>query len=355
MKAWMRTLAAASLWMPAAFAATVVPDKDAGDLRDPEGISRFTGAVLLLREDVAFDEAAFPTAPVAYPDAPNGGYDTSRLKTASRLQAEGTRNRMMYAAPAGRSTLEVLRNYQQQLKSQGYETVFECSADTCGDGVNSFGTGNFETLANALFPRSQWKGGTSDPITCAAGETIGNLQYAALRNAQSGAAIAVLVHKPASTSVYCDEAAWQARPIVSISRVLPKAMEARMETLPADALSKAISETGKVAIYGIYFDTASATLKSESKPSLDEIGKLLKAQPTLGLHIVGHTDAQGTLTSNFDLSRRRADAVKTALIKDYGIAATRLTANGVASLAPVAVNTTDEGRAKNRRVELVPF
>ena len=103
------------------------------------------------------------------------------------------------------------------------------------------------------------------------------------------------------------------------------------------------------------FDTAAATIKPDSKSSLDEIGKLLKSDAKLTLHIVGHTDGQGTLASNFDLSKRRAEAVRAALIKDYTIAATRLSANGVASLAPVAPNTTDEGRAKNRRVELVPF
>ncbi|HEY1075592.1 MAG TPA: OmpA family protein [Fontimonas sp.] len=95
--------------------------------------------------------------------------------------------------------------------------------------------------------------------------------------------------------------------------------------------------------------------KPASKPALDEITRLLKTDASLSLHVVGHTDAQGKLDANFDLSKRRAEAVKAALIKDYGIAAARLSANGVASLAPIASNQTDEGRAKNRRVELVPF
>jgi len=70
--------------------------------------------------------------------------------------------------------------------------------------------------------------------------------------------------------------------------------------------------------------------------------------------VVGHTDNVGSYETNLSLSKRRADAVVAALNTEYGINAGRLTANGVASLAPVAVNTTDEGRAKNRRVELVP-
>ena len=70
--------------------------------------------------------------------------------------------------------------------------------------------------------------------------------------------------------------------------------------------------------------------------------------------MVGHTDSVGGFDSNLALSKRRADAVAAALVKDYGIAANRMVGNGVASLAPVASNSSDEGRAKNRRVELVP-
>ena len=70
---------------------------------------------------------------------------------------------------------------------------------------------------------------------------------------------------------------------------------------------------------------------------------------------MGHTDNQGGLESNFDLSKRRAAAVKDMLVKQYGIAADRLTANGVSYLAPVSTNGNDAGRGKNRRVELVLF
>ena len=87
---------------------------------------------------------------------------------------------------------------------------------------------------------------------------------------------------------------------------------------------------------------------------MEEIAKLLKAEPELKLHVVGHTDNVGGYEANLSLSKPRADAVVAARVKDYGISAERLTSNGVAYLAPVAANTTEEGRAKNRRVELVP-
>jgi len=127
-----------------------------------------------------------------------------------------------------------------------------------------------------------------------------------------------------------------------------------MVVVSSDEMSKAIAATGRVALYGILFDFNKADLKPESKPALAEIAKLLTQEPGLKLHVVGHTDNVGGFEFNLGLSKRRADAVVAALTREYGIAASRLTPNGVASLAPVAVNTTEEGRAKNRRVELVP-
>ena len=134
-----------------------------------------------------------------------------------------------------------------------------------------------------------------------------------------------------------------------------KAREQKMVSVSAAEMSTALTNTGRVALYGILFDTASSVLKPESKAALDEIGKLLTQNPTMKLHVVGHTDDQGGLDSNFALSKARAQAVSAALSRDYGVDATRLSANGVSYLAPVASNADEAGRAKNRRVELVPF
>jgi outer membrane protein OmpA-like peptidoglycan-associated protein len=133
-----------------------------------------------------------------------------------------------------------------------------------------------------------------------------------------------------------------------------KAMAQNMVVVSAGEMAKAIGATGRVALYGILFDFNRADLKPESKPALDEIAELLKGDPGLKLYVVGHTDDVGGLESNLSLSKKRADAVVAALSREYGVAASRLSAHGLAFLAPVAVNTTDEGRAKNRRVELVP-
>ena len=93
--------------------------------------------------------------------------------------------------------------------------------------------------------------------------------------------------------------------------------------------------------------------RAESDAALKEIAKLLQQTPTLKLFVVGHTDGVGTLASNMDLSKRRADAVVAALTTKYGVAAARLVAQGCGPLAPVVSNASEDGRAKNRRVELV--
>jgi outer membrane protein OmpA-like peptidoglycan-associated protein len=121
----------------------------------------------------------------------------------------------------------------------------------------------------------------------------------------------------------------------------------------AAALGSDIKSTGHVAVYGINFDTNKAVVKPESKPALDEIAKLLKADAALKLKVVGHTDMVGSVEANMTLSQARAEAVVQALVGQYGIAAPRLKGYGVGPLAPVASNDNDDGRARNRRVELV--
>jgi OmpA-OmpF porin, OOP family len=121
----------------------------------------------------------------------------------------------------------------------------------------------------------------------------------------------------------------------------------------AEAMGNDINSTGHVPVYGIFFDSGKAEIKPESDTAIVQISKLLKNNESLTLYVVGHTDNVGTIDANMKLSKGRADAVVNALISKYGITAARLKSYGVASLAPVASNDTEEGRAKNRRVELV--
>ncbi|NTW49703.1 MAG: OmpA family protein [Chlorobiales bacterium] len=121
----------------------------------------------------------------------------------------------------------------------------------------------------------------------------------------------------------------------------------------AEAMGNDINTTGHVSIYGIYFDTGKSEIKPESDAAISEIAKLLKNDGALKLYVVGHTDNVGSFESNMKLSKDRAEAVTKALSSKHGIAAARLKSYGVASLSPVTSNDTEDGKAKNRRVELV--
>jgi outer membrane protein OmpA-like peptidoglycan-associated protein len=121
----------------------------------------------------------------------------------------------------------------------------------------------------------------------------------------------------------------------------------------ASTLASSIKETGKAAVYGIYFDTGKWDIKAESGPALKEIAKMLQANAAMKLYVVGHTDNVGTFENNVKLSNSRADAVVKELAGKYAIAASRLQPFGAGPTAPVQSNRTEEGRAKNRRVELV--
>ncbi len=127
----------------------------------------------------------------------------------------------------------------------------------------------------------------------------------------------------------------------------------KQDVMSADTWRDEIQATGHTAVYGIYFDTDKADLKPDSDPALKEIATLLQKNAALSLRLVGHTDSTGDFAHNMALSEARAKSVAAALSMRFGIAAGRLSAHGVGSLAPVASNETEEGRAKNRRVELV--
>lgn len=330
--------------------ATDIPTKDGKGLKDPPGLSRYTGSVLFAVETVDFDELKAPVSKAKY------GSEGVSVSAPKVVEASGQRWRAHYVIPDGRSALEVVRNYQSELKAKGFATLYECVGDECGDRADEYTSGaGSNAFLNLVHPRNEWADiPDTHPIACSGGAFIGDMRYAVLKNDKSGELIVVFTRRGGIVSSSCPEEEWKKHIYATVIYVRPKTMDTAMETIKASQMSKTLTETGRIAIYGILFDTASATIKPESKSSLDEIGKLLKGDAKLTLHIVGHTDGQGALAANFDLSKRRAEAVKAALVKDYGIAATRLTANGVASLAPVAPNTTDEGRAKNRRVELVP-
>lgn len=162
--------------------------------------------------------------------------------------------------------------------------------------------------------------------------------YSILTAVHNGAEVWVEVH--ASTK-------YQAR-YYYLHIVEKQAME---QTITADAMGTAIDKDGFVAL-DIRFATAKADILPESMPVVNEIAALLKKRTALRVGVEGHTDNTGTAPTNLTLSRQRAESVVKALTAQ-GIAASRLTPAGFGQANPIADNRTEEGRARNRRVEIV--
>jgi outer membrane protein OmpA-like peptidoglycan-associated protein len=146
------------------------------------------------------------------------------------------------------------------------------------------------------------------------------------------------------------DTAWNKGYMLTI--VEKKAMEQQVVS-SAELFKSGLNSTGHVEVQGIFFGTGKSELKAESQAAIAEVAKLLKADADLKVFVVGHTDNVASLDLNLKLSQARAEAVVQALVSKHAIAATRLSGQGAGPLAPVASNTTEEGRAKNRRVELV--
>lgn len=138
-----------------------------------------------------------------------------------------------------------------------------------------------------------------------------------------------------------------------ILTIVEKAAMVQELVANADAFADSLKKTGHIAVEGIYFETGKSELKPESAAAIAEVAKLLKGDAALKLYVVGHTDNAGALEGNMKLSHSRAQSVIQALVKTHAIDAARIKAYGDGPYAPVASNDAEEGRAKNRRVELV--
>lgn len=229
---------------------------------------------------------------------------------------EGRLTRLVYNNPAGRSTLEILRNYRQALEASGLQVDFAC------DGRADCGTASQE------WPAGGWRVGVYDDVRYFTGR---------LRNGDEEAYVSVAVNPR--------------RHFVHVLEV--QAMQTGMVEVGAGTLAGGLERDGHVELQGIHFETGLATLTAESRPALAQVAVLMAGQPRLRLLIVGHTDDVGDPAMNLELSRQRAQAVREALVVEHGVDPSRLETQGLGSSQPRAGNDTEQGRAGNRRVELV--
>ena len=236
------------------------------------------------------------------------------------VTVEGETTRIAYILPESATLVAAERSFAQALEAAGFDITFRCDTEDCGRVAYD--------LDVLPIPRM-----SVDPFAFQVIAATSRTEDATLH---------------AQTIVSLDG---NRRIRVQLNVVRAAAFESKM--IDAAQMQSEISLTGRVALYGIYFDTDSAAIKPESAGTLAEIARLLGAAPDLDVIIVGHTDNQGGLEYNLDLSQARARSVHDALAAQHGIAADRMQFAGVGYLAPVATNATAEGRALNRRVEIV--
>jgi outer membrane protein OmpA-like peptidoglycan-associated protein len=333
-----------------------IPIHDVEGSKDPGLLKRYEGSLIVSYDDKAFDEYLLPTAPLRMdPDRDRrDGHNNRWFAPTEALELEGRVVRLVYLTPEGRSPLEVMRNYRDEIEAQGGRALFECKREECGGdpGRSSGGGGGEMSLAMVLRPAER----IADPLlstgACAQTERIHDQRYlaAALPDAPAHLSVLAFVLK---TGQSCR--ALNGRTIAVVDLIEGKAREQRMVTIDAPEMARAIDATGRIAIYGILFDFDQATVKPESAAVLAEIATLLRSDAGLKLLVVGHTDNAGGFDYNRDLSQRRAEAVVTKLVQDHGADQARLFPVGVSFAAPVASNQTEEGRGQNRRVELVRY
>jgi OOP family OmpA-OmpF porin len=320
-------------WFLLLLMALPAPGADLAGSKDPADMRRYTGSEIIGYRAPKFDEFLLPLGPPTSLSAP--------LAYAKSVKVEGLISRYTYLAPAGRSPAELFRNYKLEFARLGLITLYEKEAGTRGwFGPTLSQISDEDQLGQILsYNESQERilvGKSKDPKP-----TYYYLFVTAYKDGVIPESLSGRVQKD--------------RALGELIVVAPEQMEERMAFVNAQEMSRSLEDTGKVALYGIYFDTDQDALRPDSQPTLQEISKLLAANPELKIRVVGHTDNQGKADYNLDLSRRRAASVLRELTSKYGVASDRLDSFGCGLYAPVASNGSEEGRAKNRRVELVKW
>ena len=298
--------------------------KDVPNSSDHPIISRYKDSYLRYYEHINYGEFTLPFSEL----------DDSE----ENMKVEGEITKNFYVIPDGTSVLKVFRNYEMALKKAGFQTIRKQEKDIS------------YSLSSELYSKINWQSCPGNRFNGVGAKTdTGDQSYLAAKLERPEGDVYISLYV-ADHGI--DGGSWgEQRPAVYQVVVEEKEMETGLVT--AGSIIQDIESTGKVSIYGVYFDTDSAEIKSESEPTVKEIAKVLNDNPDLSIYIVGHTDSTGEFDYNMDLSERRAETLVDKLVEEYNINRNRLEPAGVGPLAPKASNEAEDGRAKNRRVELV--
>lgn len=279
-------------------------------------------------------------------------YDAQKFKETRMEYAEGRHTILYYKMPEGTSEKQAVKYLQTELLAIGFNTLFSGANDELDDGSNRF--------VEQLFPTVK----QDEQLPYLHQFNHEKQRYAAMKGpGENGQAVYVSMY---AFTLQDDAAAGYEKlkerhelasdnVVVRVDVLETKGVDASLIQIKAADVEEALNTQGRAAIYGIFFDPDKAEIRQESTETLGEIAKAIKNTPVgQRFLIVGHTDNQGGNPSrNQTLSSRRATAVVAELVGVYDIPAEKLIPFGAGMSSPLAPNTNEEGRARNRRIEIV--
>lgn len=282
------------------------------------------------------NETARVSEPLSSVEIPVGPYLANGVPT---VTAEGAITTRAWKIPAtSLSTLQMMAPLRNQLLDAGYEIILDCDTDKCGGFDFRFDI--------SLLPEPEMHVDLGDFRFLSARKLIGAdaIEYITLtvsRGGNSGFLQMTEVADPGNIE-----------PVIVASSMSPDATAVGTE-LPSTALAEQLVTIGRAPLDDLSFNTGSSQLGSGRFGSLAELAAYLKTNPGKTVALVGHTDAEGSLAGNLALSKKRARSVMSRLISVYGVSPSQLEAAGVGYLVPRASNLSQDGRTKNRRVEVI--
>lgn len=303
-------------------------------------LKRITGSEIYFTRSIDYEQLKIALGKIEWSGA------EAKVKPYESATVEGKILTNYYRMPEKLSVLEAFRNYEQELKEKGFEILFSGQ----GEDVETPGYNN--QIAKEILNMTGTYGTPEQkaywPFQHTDEKKAG---YISAKKSGENGDIYVSVYLVTNT-----HNKWLQLPVdLTLARMdvcETKAREQRMELVKSEQMASELSLNGRIALYGILFDHDKATLRTDSQTTLQEIARLLKEKSQLKILVVGHTDASGSFAYNRSLSQQRAETVVADLVSK-GISADRLFPVGVAFASPVAANISEDGRAKNRRVELV--
>ncbi len=268
---------------------------------------------------------------------PIGPYENGAMQTA---MIEGRVTQTAWALQAkGLTSLQVLTPLREQLTAAGFAVLFECETVSCGGFDFRFGS---EIAAEPAMHVD-----------------LGDFRYIAAKRVGPGGPdhVALLVSRSATLGFV---------QLTLIGRVADVSLPVKSSLPSAEAevtgpirsagpitMAEGLEKQGSVALDDLIFASGAADLAAGEYASLSALALFLRANPDTTVALIGHTDASGALDGNIALSRQRAASVRSRMIEDYSIPKTQIAADGVGYLAPRDSNLTEQGRTRNRRVEVM--